>query len=333
MEIPFLGAKLSEIEILELLENYLILNNDPKVIEEFAETLREKGRKKEADILELLLDEIRRSGRSIIEVLNDYKLIKPDTYQFLVALESASMLTVNLVRELKEQKIFLARTDRELRGLMYQPLLSIFLTFGVGVYFDKQAFNLYKTFQMPIPDYYIFHKWLIEYPLIAIPVGLILLSAGVYFTTKWFINKQLGKERKLFEVASVAYLLTKAKVSLRGIFNLLADYEKSKKWRNIFIEISENYAEEFKEQLKPLLKLLKDIISVRFVLTAERNQAEAWKFLKEEMKFEIKEKVEKTKTNFETIISFLPWLFILIIAMPFFEAILTVVSKAMGGGF
>ena len=318
---------LKEIEVLELLENYLLLNNDPKVIEEFIETLREKKRRKEADQLELVLDEIKRKGKGIVKVLYEYGLIKEDTYQYLEALEHSSMLEADLVKELKEQKDYLAKIDKELRGMLYQPMLSIISTFLVGVGLDKQAFNMYKSTNISPPDWVIAYKVLIDYPYVAIPIAIVVLIILTYFLSKWFINIQIEKEVKLYKISSIAYILTKAKQPLKFIFELLAEFEKSRKWKALFIEIAERYAESFREQVRPLLKFFDGLTEIRFILTAERDEALAWKFLKERSKEDMRFKIEKIKTTFSAIVSFLPWIIIMLIALPFFSAILSFVSK------
>lgn len=318
---------LKEIEVLELLENYLIMNNDPKVIEEFIETLREKKKRKEAEQLEMVLDEIKRKGKEIVMVLYEYHLIKDDTYQYLEALEKSSMLEAELVRELKEQKDYLGRVDKELKGMLYQPMLSIVLTFLVGIGLDKQAFNIFQTSNIKIPDWLLPYKVLVDYPYIAIPIGLVFLIGITYLVAKLFINFQIEKEIKLYKIASISYILTKAKQPLKSIFELLADFEKSKKWKSLFIDIAERYAESFREQIKPLLKYFDSLTEVRFLLTAERDEALAWEFLREKTKEAMKFKIEKIKTTFSAIVSFLPWIIILIVALPFFSAILSVISK------
>jgi hypothetical protein len=325
-------AKVKEVEILELLENYLILKNDPKVIEEYIDILREEGENKLADTLELVLDDVRKRGENILNVLYRNGLIKDDTYQFLSALAETSMLQPDLVRELKEQKDFLEKTDKELKSLLKQPLMSIGATFFIGVYLNKQAFALYNTLKVPIPDYFFFHKMLVYQPIIAIPIALVLLGSSVYFGAKKFIDFKLEKPRKLYEISSIAYVLSKAKQPLRTIFNLLAEREKNKKWRDLFIEIAENYTKELKEQLAPFLKMLNRLRRVRFILTAERDQSEAWKFLKEETKEDMKDKVKSVEEQFGAIVSFLPWVVILIVALPFFTGIFVLINRAMGGG-
>jgi len=324
-------AKVNEVEVLELLENYLALKNDPKVLAEYVDVLREEGENKLADTFEVVLEEVRRRGKDVVSAFYEYGLIKNDTYQFLSALAETSMLTPELVRELKEQKEYLQNTDRELRSLLKQPLIAIGATFFVGIYLNKQAFTLYQAMKTPIPDYFFFHQMLVKQPVIAIPLALAGLGAGAYFGAKKLIDFNLEKPRKIYEVSSIAYVLTKAKQPLRTIFRLLAERERSKKWRDLFIEIAENYTKDFKEQLRPFLKLLSRLRRVRFILTAERDQAEAWGYLKAEAKRDLTEKVENVKNQFGALVQIIPWIVIALVALPFFTAIFTIINKAMGG--
>jgi len=320
-------GKLSEIEILDLLENYIAFKNDPKVIETFIDILRERKHKKEAMALEELLEEIKFQGGDVIALLYEKGLIKTDTFQILKVLEEKSMLTIEAVREIKELKSYFSRIDKELMGMLYQPLLSIVLTFITGIFIDKQAFKMFHTLKIPIPSILIPHKILVEYPFVGIPIGLAIIFIATYGGVKWFLNSMIGTEKRLFEIASISSILSRAKIPIKTIFQILADNERQSKWKKLFIEIADNYSEKFEEQLKPLINKLDENIAVGFIIASERSESMAWEFLKEKMKEKIASRVEKTKSIYEAMVNFLPWIVILIIASPMIVVIKLIMDK------
>jgi hypothetical protein len=312
---------------LEILENYLSLNNNPRVLVETINIFMERGRKKEASILEHILDDIKTGRKDILEAFYEYKLIKDDTYSFLSSLRESSMLTAELVRDVKNRKEFLEKIEKEIKNAYFQPLAGITLAFLVGWYVNKQAFELAKAVKYQFSDIFFLHKWLVNSPLIAIPITLAVIIAGALYFTKLTINAKLGKKQKLYEISSIAEVLMKAKQPLRKIFQLLTEFEKNKKWKALFIEIAERYTESFRKQIEPLLKYLTEFQAIKFIVLAERDPIESWKFLKEDTKFSIGQELERLKDTLILLMQVFLWLVIFIIASPLFVIIINLLSK------
>jgi hypothetical protein len=312
---------------LEVLENYLSLNNSPKVLEATIEIFRERGKKKDANILENVLDDLRTGRKDILDSFYEYKLIKDDTYSFLSSLKESSMLTANLVKDVKERKEFIEKVEKEIKNAYKQPIAGIILAFSVGWYVNKQAFALAKAVKYQFPDIFILHKWLVSSPLIAIPITLAVIIAGALYFTKLTINARLGKKQKLYEISSIAEILMKAKQPLRKIFLLLAEFEKNKKWKALFIEIAERYTESFRKQIEPLIKFLGEFQAIKFIVLAERDSVESWKFLKEDTKFNISQELIALKDSLVAIMQMFLWLVIFIISAPLFVIIINLLSK------
>ncbi len=334
--LPF-GKKIDELQALRLLASCVKTGNPERTLRTARDILQKRGQTKEASIIENIRYRIAEFGESLVNAFYNVGIIKEDRYHVLSLMEERAGLSPEPIENMVQVEEDLRRVKGEAKSALLLPVIIVFLSSLLGAFLIGQVWKVMESMKIEVPSALAFHEFIAKHFLIGGSLLAIISLALIIGIMSLIFSKSVSSHIKVFELAGAVSALRQQKVPYAEIFRFLSLNERSKKFRDLYSDISFSAeSEDPADALFPLSELLPTEVASSFLTYLEADEEKrAWDILRNEMKSTAFNRLKAITSLSPLIAYFFVLGIILFSASPIGLVLVKLMEmqKATGGGF